>query len=86
MTRQPQRRYSVDDDFAVEAGSPIRHEYFNHPRRRRIRPPPGAITVNPPASSSPCSRRNALTIVAFRSGLRPASPRRTTPLETRRWR
>ena len=29
MQRQPQRHYSVDEYFAVEAGSPIKHEYCN---------------------------------------------------------
>lgn len=29
MQRAPQRHYSVDEYFAVEAGSSIKHEYFN---------------------------------------------------------
>ncbi len=29
MQRAPERHYSVDDYFAVEAGSPIKHEYCN---------------------------------------------------------
>lgn len=26
---QPERHYSLDEHFAVEAGSPIRHEYLS---------------------------------------------------------
>lgn len=29
MQRQPQRHYSIDEYFAVETGSPIKHEYYN---------------------------------------------------------